>query len=222
LAGVLSAAGLIETRLTVGEWYVLKAGGLFLGVMALAVILLPGSHPFDRFGLANWTTTARAALAALVAGFVGEPADWASAAAIAGVALAVAVLDGVDGWLARRGRLQSSFGARFDMEVDALLLMALAILAWHYGKSGAWVLLSGWLRYLFVAGGGFFPWLSRPLPHSRRRQTVCVIQTVGLILACAPVIPSPTSDVLAAIALCALAWSCRVDVRWLWRTRGAG
>ena len=35
-------------------------------------------------------------------------------------------LDGLDGWAARRQGLVSAFGARFDMEVDALLILALA------------------------------------------------------------------------------------------------
>ena len=101
----------------------------------------------------------------------------------------VEVLDGVDGWLARRSGLASAFGARFDMEVDALLIMALAILAWQHGKAGSWVLLSGLLRYAFVAAGWLAPWMSRPLPPSRRRQTVCVVQIAGLCAAVAPIVP---------------------------------
>ena len=65
------------------------------------------------------------------------------------------------------------------METDALLVMALSVLAWQYGKAGAWVLLCGLLRYLFVAGGWLWPWLRRPLPPSIRRQTICVVQVVG-------------------------------------------
>ena len=44
-------------------------------------------------------------------------------------------LDGVDGWLARRRGMSSAFGARFDMEIDALLVQVLAILVWRYGKA---------------------------------------------------------------------------------------
>ena len=49
-------------------------------------------------------------------------------AALAGFALA---LDGVDGHLARRFDQVSDFGARFDMEVDAALILVLCIgLSW--------------------------------------------------------------------------------------------
>ena len=67
------------------------------------------------------------------------------------------------------------------MEVDALLIMVLAILAWQHGKAGAWVLLSGLLRYAFVAAGWLAPWIARPLPPSRRRQTICVVQIAALV-----------------------------------------
>ena len=39
--------------------------------------------------------------------------------------------------------MASAFGARFDMETDALLLLVLAALAWQFDKAGAWVLASG-------------------------------------------------------------------------------
>ena len=43
-------------------------------------------------------------------------------------------LDGVDGWLARRSGIASAFGARFDMEIDALLILVLAVLAWRSAR----------------------------------------------------------------------------------------
>ena len=49
--------------------------------------------------------------------------------------------------------MTSAFGARFDMEVDALLIQVLAVLAWQWDKAGPWVLMSGLLRYVFVAAG---------------------------------------------------------------------
>src|SRR5439155_607224 len=81
-----------------------------------------------------------------------------SAAATAVAASTIAtVLDGADGWLARRTRMESAFGARFDTEVDALLIQVLAVLAWRWGKAGPWVLVSGLLRYLFLLSGWLWP-----------------------------------------------------------------
>lgn len=210
--GTIARAWLPVTAL-----YPLKAAAVFASVMAVAASLVPAHHPFARFGPANQMTAARAALVALVAGLIGEPAVPPIAGSAACAAVIVAGLDGVDGWLARRSGVNSAFGARFDMETDALLIMSLAILAWRHGKAGGWVLLSGLLRYAFVAAGRLGPWLARPLPPSRRRQTICIVQIVGLCLATAPIVKAPLSALLAAAALAALVGSFLEDIVWLWR-----
>ena len=136
-------------------------------------------------------TMLRAALVALVTGLVGEPATPIVAASAAGAALLAAALDGVDGWLARRTRMTSAFGARFDMETDVFLVLALSVLAWQYGKAGAWVLLCGLMRYGFVAGGWLWPWLRGPLSPTVRGKAICVVQFVGLSLTIAAGDPAP-------------------------------
>ena len=188
-----------------------------LAVIAIvaATRISTGNHPHATFGAANYVTSARAALVALVAGFVGERGDVAVAATAASLATAVTVLDGLDGWLARRSRMPSAFGARFDMEVDALLILALSMLAWTNDKAGAWVVASGLLRYLFVVAGWIWPWMDRPLLPSRRRQTVCVIQIIALIAVVTPLVTPPLSTVIAAAALAVLVASFAVDTSWL-------
>jgi phosphatidylglycerophosphate synthase len=145
----------------------------------------------------------------------------ATGAALAWTALALALLatllDGVDGQLARRLGWASPLGARFDMEVDALLIAGLALLLWTLDRAGAWVLAAGALRYLFVAAGAFWPWLGRPLPPSKRRQTVCVIQILTLILALVPLLPRTWASLVAAIGLGFLVWSFALDIGWLAR-----
>ena len=86
---------------------------------------------------------------------------------IIGIALS---LDAVDGWLARRLGLASRFGARFDLEIDALLILILAVLVWQTGRVGAWLLAIGAMRYAFAALGMILPMLRRPLRPSRRRK----------------------------------------------------
>ena len=112
--------------------------------------------------------------------------------------------------------------ARFDMEVDAFLILVLAALAWRFGKAGAWVLASGLMRYAFVAAAWLWPWLNAPLPPSRRRQAVCVWQIALLIGTIAPIIRPPLSVIVAAAALAALSWSFAVDIRLLAASRGEG
>ena len=169
-----------------------------------------------RFGIANSVTAVRAVLTLLVAAAVAVQPSSSVAWLVVFTAIAITALDGVDGWAARRFGESSAFGARFDMEVDALLIMALSVLAWRYDKAGAWVLASGLLRYVFVVSGWIWPWMERPLLPSRRRQTVCVIQIVSLIVVVSPIATAPLSTIGAAMALAVLAWSFAVDTWWLY------
>lgn len=197
-----------------------QALGLFVGL--LVVVVLPFLHrhqPLTRFGPANGVTLLRAGIAALIGGLLGQPPEWPAdvawlVAALAGMALA---LDGLDGWLARRGGWQSAFGARFDMEVDACLILILAVLVHQAEKAGGWVILSGLLRYGFVALSYVLPWLARPLPPRKRRQAICVAQTALLALCLIPLLVPPWTTGLAAGALGLLVWSFTVDVLWLAR-----
>ena len=220
--------------------FALLAFGLTVLLAVIAAVLLPGAgvlagpavlvlvagfgfrgmaagynHP--RLGACNVVTLVRAALTAgLVAALVTPGAAAWGVVAVAVVALA---LDGVDGWLARREGLVSDFGARFDMEVDALLALVLALLALAAGKVGPWVLVLGGLRYVYVAAGVVWPWLRGNLPPRAGRKTVCVIQMATLIALIAPPVAPLLSLWLAAGATALLVWSFAADILWLWRRR---
>jgi len=216
LCGVAVLAGLARELLALGAAYPVTATiVLAVVVVEMTVRINERNHPFLEFGLANVVTLARATFVALVTAAIGERAEPAIAAVAAAAAIAVTLMDGVDGWLARRTGMSTAFGARFDMEVDALLIQALSILVWTHDKAGAWVVMSGLLRYVFVAAGWVWPWMERPLEPSRRRQTVCVVQIVALITALEPFVIRPYSTIIAAGALAALVGSFFVDTRWL-------
>jgi len=217
-AGAIAIAELARGVLPVGGIYAVKAGAIFSIVMIVALGFLPRHHPFARFGPANQITTMRAMLVALVAALIGEPRFPNVATSAAAASVVVSALDGVDGWLARRHQIASRFGARFDMEIDALLILVLAILVTEFEKAGPWVILSGLLRYIFVGAGKYWPRLRAPLFASRRRQAVCVVQILALNLAIVPAIQPPLSAAMAAGALAALAWSFLIDTRWLLRS----
>lgn len=217
LAAVVGLALAARAGLGLSDPYLLRAGALFTIIALMAMGFLDEHHPFERFGAANLVTTARAVLVALAAGLIGEPAVPIVATAALILSLIMTMMDGVDGWMARRTRMESAFGARFDMEIDALLILALALLAWRHGKAGAWVVVSGLLRYAFVAAGWLMPWLERPLFPSVRRQTICVIEVAGLMLVMAPAVTPPLSGLVAAVALVMLSYSFLVDTLWLWR-----
>ena len=210
--GVLALA--LAGRLSLGDAYFPKAAAVYASGAVLMFRELPRHRPWRRFGAANRVTLLRLVLAALTAGLVAEQAPGVAWAAVGMAALAVS-LDGVDGWLARRSGMASAFGARFDMEVDAFLILVLALLAWHLGKAGGWVIMAGAMRYGFVAAGHLHSWLTAPLPPSRRRKVVCVVQLLTLILCLVPWVKNPWSDMVAAVGLGFLCYSFWVDVAWL-------
>jgi phosphatidylglycerophosphate synthase len=217
LAGVLTLALIAWAVLGLSPAYVVKTGVVCAVIVIVALLRLPGHHPFAEFGVANQITTARAVLVALLAGSLGEPAREGVITVATVVALLAVALDGLDGWIARRTGTSSRFGARFDMEVDALLIMILSALAWQNGKAGPWVLASGLMRYGFVAAGVRVPWLTRPLPPSARRKVMCVAQEAALVVLMIPAVTQPISGAVAAIALTLLSYSFLVDIAWLWR-----
>jgi phosphatidylglycerophosphate synthase len=195
---------------------------VFLSAMVLVLTLGLPYHPFPRFGAANLLTMVRLALVALVAGVAMDArlpdrgAWW-----VVALAMLCTMLDGVDGWLARRTRLSSALGARFDMETDALLILMLSLLVWRYGKAGLWVLACGVMRYAFVAAGWVLPWMAGRLTPTLRGKTVAVIQLFGLSIALLPSVSPPVGAMVAALTLGALAWSFAVDVGRLWHQRAA-
>lgn len=202
------------------DWYEAKALLIFVLVLGLAWPGLRTHHPHARFGPANRVTLARLGLMALLAACLGEAlhAPWLVWALVV-LATVAAVLDAADGPLARRSGLASAFGARFDMEIDALLTLVLCLLLVQEGKAGAWVLAAGLMRYAFVAAAWALPWLNAPLPPSWRRKAVCVTQITTLIVCLGPVIAPWASNALAALALAMLSWSFAVDIHWLHRHR---
>jgi phosphatidylglycerophosphate synthase len=210
-------ASIVDVWTGAGVGYALKASAFF-AILTVAVITVAGAdHPYPRFGPANVVTTTRAMLASLAAGLIGYPASADVLWGVIGLTGLVAVLDGLDGWLARTTRMVSAYGARFDMETDAAFILVLSLLVWQHGKAGVWVLLCGFMRYLFVAAGFVLPWLAAPLRATARGRTVAVAQLAGLSVALAPSVPVPASAVAAAVTLALLTWSFAIDVAWLAR-----
>jgi len=218
--GLVCTSGLgwiVGSWIEAGAVYPLVAAACF-AVLFTAVVRVAGAeHPSARFGPANGVTTIRAMLAALAAGLVGHPASPAVLWPVIGLTALMAVLDGLDGSLARSTRMASAYGARFDMETDAAFILVLSALVWQHEKAGAWVLCCGLMRYAFVAAGWMRPWLAQPLRATRRGKAVAVCQLLGLGVALAPIVPWPASAAVAGVTLAVLGWSFAIDVAWLWR-----
>ncbi|MDH4439283.1 MAG: CDP-alcohol phosphatidyltransferase family protein [Rhizobium sp.] len=189
-------------------------------IFALAIAALP-EHPFDRFGYANLVTAFRAALVSLMGAaflcFEALSNDDAVLLGLVGIVIFSLALDGVDGYLARRYRQESAFGARFDMEVDALMILILSFAAALLDKAGVWVVLIGLMRYGFIAAGWVDARLEGELFPSFRRKLVCVVQISALCLLLVPSVVPPVSTTIAFLALLLLVYSFAVDIRYLLR-----
>ncbi len=219
-----AGVGLVSVYLVnvtvIGPGFAAFSLGIFTALAAMMIAVAPGLTMADGvFGAANKVTMIRAVLVCLIGGLLAPAAPGGYLAAWAAVVAAATVLllDGVDGWLARRTRRVSAFGARFDMETDALLALVLSVLVFQLDKAGAWIIAAGAARYGFLLAGLVLPRLRRPLPPRRGRQAVCVMLIGALTLCVAPAIAPIWSEALAAMVLAAVVWSFGIDVAWLLR-----
>jgi phosphatidylglycerophosphate synthase len=209
LAGLAAAFGLGPLGVLVGVVY---AAGL-LGLLSAAM------HRAGRsvLGPADLVTLARALLVGGVAAIVADGllTGWTAPAALVALASVALALDAVDGKVARRTGTVSPVGARFDMEVDAFLVLVLSV---HVAVIiGPWVLAIGLMRYAFVLAGWLLPWLRGTVPPSHVAKTVAAVQGVVLVIAASRLLPHTATVALVAVALALLVWSFGRTVLWLWR-----
>ncbi len=208
LAALVPLAGLGVAGFAAGAGY-----GL-----ALAALLAVG---YRRAGTArpspaDVVTLARATLVGCVTALVVDSAAGRPGVLTLVIAAVALALDLLDGRVARHTGTVSDLGARFDMEVDAFLILVLSV--YVSTQMGPWVLLIGGMRYAFVAAARVWLWLNAPLPPSTARKTVAATQGILLLLAGANLLPHTANIGVVALALGTLVWSFGRDVVWLWRT----
>ncbi|WP_366656003.1 CDP-alcohol phosphatidyltransferase family protein [Fodinicurvata sp. EGI_FJ10296] len=217
--GTVWALGPLDFAPTTGYAW-LPAVMVFALTLGLMMVFLPLHRGVDRFGAANGVTLARGVITAWLAGLIGTQFDVTTVGWwVTGAALLALSLDGIDGYLARTQKTASPFGARFDMEIDALFILLMSYLVFEAGRAGPWVLLIGLMRYGFVAAGWLWPSLRDELPPSFRRKLVCIIQGGALTLCFVPLLGDMASTILAILALASLAWSFGIDILYLSRRR---
>lgn len=209
---VAAACAALDLPAAAAGLALLAFGGVAIPVTAAA----PARAPYGGIGWANGVTLLRALIAALLLGalpfdaFLNDHGWW-----LFGLALTALLLDGVDGWLARRFDTESDFGGRLDMEVDAAFMLLLCVLLWRLEQTGAWIFAIGGMRYAFAAAGWWLPRLRRPLPPSLRRRVICAVQVAALATALAPVITPALATAICATALALLTASFARDIQWL-------
>jgi phosphatidylglycerophosphate synthase len=198
-------------------WAVGIASGVITNVaLARGVV----HHGAAGLGPADRVTLTRATLVGGVAAFVAD-SFWRPAVGTPLIALIVValVLDTVDGWVARRTGTVSALGARFDMEVDAFLILVLS--CYVARSTGTWVLAIGAARYAFAAARWVLPWLCASAPPRYWGKVVAATQGIVLTVVAANVLPHLVALAALAGALGLLVESFGHEVSWLWRHRPA-
>jgi phosphatidylglycerophosphate synthase len=151
--------------------------------MALAATYAGRWTADGRFGLANAVTALRYGLVLLLA------AIRSAGPLAASIVVAVLVLDGLDGFIARRSRTASSFGARFDTECDALLVLVAGVVLALSGRLGAWILVPGLLRYLYAIAMVLVPGSRGEAPRSDLGRYVFAAMVTSLAASLWPLAP---------------------------------
>ena len=188
---------------------VVGAVALLVAALVVSIAGFRAHHGHGRVGAANAVTLVRLGVVAVLAGILFAGATQPVTVLVLGtIALC---LDGVDGYLARRQRLTSRFGAAFDMEVDSAFALVLALLA-AAGPAGAWAVLLGVPRYAFGAAALAAPWLKGPLADRVSRKVVCVLQLVALLVLQVPFLPPPAALAVVGVTAGLLLWSFASDV----------
>jgi phosphatidylglycerophosphate synthase len=211
LAGLVATVELSLVGVLGGVLYAGALLGLLSGAMDRA-----GRH---SLGPADVVTLSRALLVGCVTALVvdGLVIGATTTPALVGLAAVALALDAVDGQVARRTGTTSALGARFDMEVDAFLILVLSA---HVATIvGPWALTVGVMRYAFVVAGWMLPWLRGPLSPSIAGKTVAALQGVVLVVAATQLLPHLVTVLFVAAALALLCWSFGRDVRRLWVAR---
>jgi phosphatidylglycerophosphate synthase len=165
--------------------------------------------PKGRFGSANTVTLLRLAMTVALALFGARaPRPWAAL-----LVLVVLLLDGVDGALARRRGLASAFGALLDQECDALLVLVSALILYVEGSLGAFVLVPGVLRYLYVLLIELLPSGGRQQPRTRVGRYGFAVLVVSLVASLWPV---PGHAWFARMAALLIVYSFGRSIYWSW------
>jgi CDP-diacylglycerol---glycerol-3-phosphate 3-phosphatidyltransferase len=218
------AYALLSVLFLAGGFWLLRAGwsGLYAGLwlliaggMAMQLFLFlwqhlddnrsqaAGGNLFASLGPANQVTIARAVLTGALAGFL--PGPWPQgwlAWVPGGLYLLVAVLDFVDGFLARVTGRTTRLGELLDMKWDGAGVLIGAALAVRYEQAPVWFLLVALARFIFLLG----EWLLRrrgvtlfELDPSMVRRALAGMQMgfIGVVLL--PVFTPPATQVASTL-----------------------
>lgn len=172
---------------------------------------------YPRLGWANHLTLLRGGLIALTGGFLFQPQADGWAGWIPGMLYTIAaILDRMDGFVARRGKQTSLLGNELDTVYDALGLLVAPLLAVGYGKLHWSFLLVSAAYYVFVWG---LRWRSThnlivyPLMPSVLRRTLAGFQMGFVAFILLPCFHAPLTFIIGIAFMLPILLGFMVD--WL-------
>lgn len=125
------------------------------------------------------------------------------------------VLDGIDGFLARKLSCETAFGAKFDMEVDALTVLFASWSLVAYQDFPVWVLCLGLWRYAFACWRAIHYTSCSVDRRSKLGRWIFVFTMLSLC--CAFLLPPQNSVYILLIAFLALSISFSQDIVFIIR-----
>ena len=159
-------AGIVRSRADIGlilslVWWLLTTAALFLG-LGLAVSY-PARRPLPGLGLPNGLTAVRAYMALPIILFATLPGQFLARDLFLCAAAPVALLDALDGWVARTFGPVSLLGRALDPIMDATFFSLAAVGCLWLGLAPLWLVLLVVVRYALPALGFLilYPWLPR-------------------------------------------------------------
>lgn len=196
------------------------AASLLACESALAFAVLIAGSGRQALRPANALTGIRLVVAVMFLALAGAPVPGQSArVALFAVAIGAEITDFFDGRIARRLG-PTAFGAKLDMETDALFMLALSLVLLRWFELPGWIVAAGLARYVFAIPFLLLPEPRFPPVFSRFAKLACATAVVTLIATAAP-IAAPwfaTVQVIAgAVAVASLllsfAWEAALRIR---------
>ena len=90
------------------------------------------------------------------------------------------ILDGFDGYFARKYGTSSDFGAHFDMETDAFFISLLCSIIYSRSLLPVWILIPGFMRYAYVVFISIKGWSNISEPKSQHARVIAIIVFISL------------------------------------------
>ncbi|MCX4241736.1 CDP-alcohol phosphatidyltransferase family protein [Paraliomyxa miuraensis] len=161
-------------------------------------------------GLANAITALRVVIAAAIATLPSDAVvPWGG-----GLLLLFFVLDGVDGWWARRSGTATAFGAAFDQEADAFMVAVVTVVITRAELAPGWVVTAGVLRYAYVLV------VHALRTHGEAPRSLVARHAFGVLvvtLIAVMLVPCPLTRVAVSVGAALIVASFARSLWWSWR-----